>query len=249
MRTLNLLFKMPKDDELFVAAWAAISEYERILRDKKIPIQTTLIAEDNWLENILIPATVFVTDNINNVKGMEFDIIVDMEDERATDLGKYSRTAACAYGAILGLHDVPELVKLVKPVEASHDICILFWDQESAFLVNKINRQWPLLTVAAVSQDDPTAADTAMKSRLVFGQRSLATYLAACSHRIVLEGYTLYNYSKDFLAKWSNPRYSMICVENEEALNKNHPIIWRSLERLINSLQKSLRKSEVANVV
>jgi hypothetical protein len=57
-------------------------------------------------------------------------------------------------------------------------------------------------------------------------------------NKSVLELYSLEEYSKEFLSKWSNSQYRMLCVEKKEALDHNHHIIWRALEQKINAISR-----------
>lgn len=237
MRTYSLLFKMPNDEELFCAAWAAICAYDKRLRDQHFPVHTTLIAKETWLTNLLIPPMTFLANDEKEIEGMHFDLVIDMSEDRAINLMGGGKTAAACYGAILGLDQVNELVNVkTNFVESPDDVVIIHWNKEIRIFAYKIAEQFSLNTTE-VSEDElknkPSESIKLLNTKIVFGRRSIWTYLAASAGRIVLEGYPLEEYDKTFLCKWNNPQYHLIGTQKKEDLDKNIPIIWRSLERII----------------
>lgn len=226
MRTYNCLFKMPKDEQLFVAAYAAISTYEKKLRNLKLPFQIFLLTKENWLTDLIVSSMNFIVESLDDVSNIHFDMAIDLKDEDAIAIGKSGKHAAQAFGFMMGLTEVTELV-VIPPEEIKYDLCIIPWSTKSIELINSIRTRFP----------DITFNDTeATRSRIVCGCRSIATYISACMNKSVLELYTLEDYPKEFLSKWSNHQYRMLCVEKKEAIDANHHIIWRALEQKINGI-------------
>jgi hypothetical protein len=233
---------MPQNKELFVAAWAAISAYDKKLRENAWPIQMTIVAPDDWITNLLIPPLMFTTDSIENVEEMEFDLIVDFTDDRILALAPYGKKASSICGAFIGFEEsVNELVTFKVP-EKKYDVMIFPWSDESESLAYKVTQRFPdIISRNAYECDEGITEDNyekSLTSSIVVGYRSAETYLAASANRIVIEGYDLETYDRNFLTKWTNPRYSMVCVEKKEDLDKNLSLIWRALERAINSIPR-----------
>jgi len=239
MRTYKTLFKMPQNKELFVAAWSAISAYDKKLRDGAWPVQMTIIAQDDWLTNLLIPPLMFTTDSVDNVEGMEFDLVVDFSDDRILSLASYGKKANSICGTFLGFEESFNELVIFKAPEKKYDICIIPWSEKSLELTS--HKFLPLkITILDSREEDSEKCRITLQSSIVVGYRSVETYLAASANRIVIEGYDLETYDRNFLGKWTNPRYNMVCVEKKEDLDKNLSLIWRALERAINSLPRKL---------
>jgi hypothetical protein len=245
MRTFNLLFKLPEKEEFVVAAWAAISEYTRRLREASFPVHTTIISKETWLTNLLIPPMIFMVESMEEVERQHFDLVADLSEDRAISLGQTGRTAASAYGLIIGMEQVPELVKIKSP-EVKNDLLFLYWDESIYKSLDSRLRKLGInyRTIEAKHLMDSEWIHDAdgsvswylpevLKSKIILGPRSIWTYLAASAGRVVLEGYITDAYPREFFSKWSNRNYHMLCASSQESLNKNIEIIWQSLERLI----------------
>lgn len=233
MRTFKILIKFPKDEELIVAAYAAVAMYERKLRSLKVPFQTFIIAEESWLTELIIPPMTFISENIDDVFGTSFDMIVDMRDEDIISLGKSGKHAAYCCGVMLGLSEVHELVPVEE--EINFDVCYIPWSEKSLEFGNDLLHKFDLKFTNLA----PTY------SKVVVGFRSIATYLAACAGRSVLELYSLEDYPREFLSKFSNPQYSMLCVQKKEDIENSYHIIYRALERKLNAINTITRAESV----
>lgn len=230
---------MPENDELFISAWAAIHTFEMKLKNNNYPVVITIIAKDNWLTRLIIPHQVFVTDKIEDVEGMKFELSVDMSDDRALQLAPFGRTAAACYGTLLGFDNVNELVKL-QDKGCKQDIGILTWNLNSLMFANNNIERLLNISPAICREDDMCNAgvEAILTSKVVIGRRSIYTYLASCLNRYVIEFYPLDQYPRDFLAKWSNPKYKMIQVDTTEGIERNYQLLWRTLEGVMKSVQR-----------
>src|SRR5689334_1125096 len=101
MRTFNNIFVMPKDSELFIAAWSAICAFEDKLRSHRYPFQTVIVCKENWLTKLIVSPMTFIVEDTN--VDMSFDLAIDLSDDRIIELGKTGRTAASVCGVLIGL--------------------------------------------------------------------------------------------------------------------------------------------------
>jgi hypothetical protein len=215
---------MPKGEELLVAAWAAVSTYENKLRRMKLPFQTFMLMEENWLTNLIIPSMVFISNKLEDFAEVKFDLVMDLDDESAIDMGRSNhRHAVNCFGAMIGLEQVNELVAIPSK-EIRYDLCIIPWSSKAFEFIDSIKTKVNVTT------------STFDSAKIFCGTRSVATYLAACENKAVLELYNLTEYPKEFLSKHSNPRYSMLCGEGIESFDSNLHIVYRVLERMIRAL-------------
>ena len=226
MRTYNIIIRMPKDQELFVAAYAATISYEKKLRLLKIPFQTFLVTEQNWLTDLLIPMTTHIVEDMNDVFGIHFDLSVDMKDEDIIAIGKSGKHAAYACGVMLGLTEVETLVPL-QSKETKFDLTFLPWGIKATNFICNLSIKFDGILINGLEP---------FQSKIVVGQRSIATYIASCMGKSVLELYSLEDYPREFLSKWDNPQYSMLCCEKKEDFDNNFHIIYRSIEKKINAI-------------
>ena len=236
MKTFNLLFVMPQNEELFISAWAAIHTFEMKLKNNNYPVTVTIVAKETWLTKILIPSIVFMVDSLKETEGMKFELAIDMSDDRMTSLAPFGKTAASCYGTLLGFEFVNELVK-IPDVDLLYDICIISWNENSHDFATKISNQ-VTKTIRVHEENIDKDIKLILQSKIVIGRRSIATHLASCLNRNVIEFYSLDQYPRNFLAKWSNPRYKMIQVPTLDAIEDNYQLLARTLQGVLKNVQR-----------
>lgn len=233
----KLLFLMPKDGEMFLAAWAAIVAYSKKLSGQRIRVEAHLVAEETDLSDLIIPPTVRMFKSVAEVDS-DYDLVMDFSsDEDIKNLTiATSRSAATGYGILLGFEYVDELIKVPNlVVEPTKDVCIINWGTGGAErLYNSITHRYPELVVEVldIPVDIYSSFKTIANYKAIIGERSILTYLACCLNRSVFELYSFEEHSKAFLAKWSSGKYYMMAVENKTAIDENLSYIWRQFERI-----------------
>lgn len=236
----KVLFRMPKDPELFIAAYAAISAYERKVKAMPVAINITLITEDNWLTQLLVHPSIFIAESIEETLDIKYDLVVDMSEERVKSLAREGRTAASICGTFVGLEHVNEtqinLSKLSKEYSEG-TVAVISWGENSSKLITWLRYQFGI-NVRCLDEKEFYGVEeinsfAALKCNLVIGRRSVATYLAAIAGKVVIELYSLEQYDRDFLAKWSSPKYQALYAKRDSDLDNGSEAMWNVVKQTI----------------
>lgn len=237
------LYILPEPTEPLLAAIAAIQHHIAFkLRDQGCELAidlVNLLPENEWLMGALVTVSEKVPirwrSDIGYIPRGSYDLVRDMSNiDRMYEWGLPARKhLATMYGVLIGSdpEDCPDLSALVR-VQPSVDVVALTGlettpDSLKDWVFEKADGR----SVATYDLNSTTVTvdqfRAVMCGKMFVGRRSALTYLAAIVGRDVVELYPKYYY-KEFLHKFSRPRYSMIY--GQENFTKEH--VQRAMEML-----------------
>ena len=247
----KLLFVLPDEDELLLAAIAAIESYmAKLIAEKARPI-VTLVCKESWLTDIVVPPAYKIVSSLEEATD-NYDMVVELTREKAQALANATgRSAASGFGVILGFESVNELPRLFQVKDPEYDLGILSWEGESfSKFCRSANRAFPEVKIQIIPTFEHSidVHKKVFNSAMVVGYRSINTYLAACAKRALLELYPLTE-EKSFFAKWSLGKYWQLVLETPESIEDNYQLLWRSFERQATSFfNRRLHNRELVHV-
>jgi hypothetical protein len=239
----RLLFILPKDEEILVAAIVSIKSYVAKLAMAKVTSEVVLVGEETWLTDILVPPMYMIVSSVEEALNLipGYDLAVDLGEKKSREVSnKTNRSAASGYGVILGFEIVNELPRLPFIPEPVKEVAIIGmgWASTAIKLFESANRKGIPTTILVPSGEKEAFYKELLKYKMIIGNRSIWTYLAAAAIRPVIEVYSLEENEKNFLAKWSSGKYYMFAVDDMSYVEKNFALLWRSFERVYNGIRK-----------
>ena len=234
---------MPDSTEMFVAALAAVQDYQKWLAKRHVVPEIHVYCKNPNAHFLFqaIHKNVVPELRVEYLDLRAFDQSVRFDEEAAYKLSiNTEKHASQMFGIQIGSEpqkSVPDLSCMNVP-EASRDILLLPYHANEK-LLDYLENNYPEMSITVVSEEqykswnDQVLFELVCDFKLIFGERSAATYLAAAIGRGVIEIYPPDRH-RNWLSKWNSPVYQMIYVEPKDVRPE---LVFRAVEVICKRLQ------------
>jgi hypothetical protein len=233
----KVLFVMPTDEELFIAALSVIQNYQAEMRKREL-VQIYYINSENIQLNFLLDVIdehyKVASDELVNHR--RFDLVFKFDAQTAYNVSiSTEKHATTSFGIQLGVEpsSLANLSVLPWP-EVTHDVLLcsnlpekLREDIRELLMVKVTGTT--IMTYDGKMPPATRVLDCVGRCKVIVGVRSLETYVAACcENKGVVEIYPK-GVHRRWLSKWTCPRYQMIAGTPEAVTAE---LVFKGLESL-----------------
>ena len=227
----TLLFVMPNDAEMTIAAVAAVEAYVISLVAQRVRVRVAIVISGFFIfQYVVFPPQWLIFNNVGKAVEVmgRFDLAVGFDIDDAREISKnVEQSAATCFALKLGIPGVKELPRrIVKAPEIEYNVGIVDTKYVDCSKLHEMVSRDNSLKVKRVKGIE------ALSCEVVIGEPSVYTYLATMMGRAVIE--IIPKSHGHFLDKWSSSRWYKYEVDTEN-VNEEEVIrltLFRSFERI-----------------